>query len=98
MGHKPQRRKNMTTLKKAQRLLEEADKKGYIKPDERFYLASSEWVISDQKGWDDEDQAKDCDFSTSKYWILPDPPVDAFGNFIGVGIDTAEELTEHLDT
>lgn len=55
--------------------------------DGSFLITSSD-MIEDQKGWCDEDPAKDMDFSTSSFWITTDDGAEP------VGIDDDAELNE----
>jgi len=65
------------------------EKKGIIR-DGSFLITSSD-MISDQKGWDDEDPCKDMDFSTSPFWITTGDGAEP------VAIDSDEELSEIFD-
>jgi len=56
------------------------------------FIQTSENIISDQKDWCDEDQAKSTDFSTSPYWITTDDGQDP------AGIDNDAELNELMST
>lgn len=55
----------------AQSLLNGADSYGF---DEigGWFLNSQESLIAQQQKWDDEDGAKDFDFTTSPYWLHDD--------------------------
>lgn len=53
----------------AQSLLNRADSTGWVEVREGVYLNSQESIIADQKSWDDEDGAKNLDFTTSPYWV-----------------------------
>jgi len=37
-----------------------------------LYLFTQEEIIDDQAGWDDQDEGKDIDFTTSAFWLLTD--------------------------
>ena len=54
------------------------------------FLSTSEEMIEDQKEWCDEDEAKNIDFSLSKYWMTTDDGQEP------IGFDTLEEITEFL--
>jgi len=57
--------------------------------DGSFLITSSD-MIEDQKGWCDEDPAKDMDFSTSSFWITTDDGAEP------EGIDDDAELLENF--
>ena len=43
------------------------------------FLDTSENMISDQKGWDDEDPSKEIDFSAYPLWVTTDDGADPVG-------------------
>ena len=46
--------------------------RGWVELHEGVFLNSQESIISEQKEWDDSDQAKNFDFKAYKYWITTD--------------------------
>lgn len=56
----------------AQQIIEQADLGAYVEIQEGVYLASSATMEEEQAKWDDEDEAKNFDFSGAPYWITND--------------------------
>jgi len=50
----------------------EATEKGTIKISSGVYLATADYMISEQRAWEDEDVSKRVDFSVSAFWITTD--------------------------
>jgi hypothetical protein len=76
------------TLKQAQNLLNQTTKvAGYIEVGLENYLLTAADMIADQEAWDDEDAAKNYDFTSCSFWIQSHPDGLA-------GIDTAEDLVD----
>ena len=59
-------------MKITERLKKEAYEKGITKIVSGVYLATAEYMISEQKAWADADRAKKLDFSVSAFWITTD--------------------------
>lgn len=58
----------METIKDKKSALEN----GFTEISEGVYLATSDYMTSEQASWDDEDENKDTDFSTAQFWITTD--------------------------
>ena len=52
------------------------------------FVSTSEFIISEQKNWDDEDESRDIDFSTSKFWVTTDDGAEP------EGFDDYQEILE----
>lgn len=61
-------------LAAAEEAIELAKEKGCVEMPgfNGIYLDSAENIQADQKEWDDEDSAKEIDFSVAPYWLTTD--------------------------
>jgi hypothetical protein len=50
----------------------EATEKGIIKVAPGVYLATGEYMASEQKDWADEDEAKNARFLSGSFWLTTD--------------------------
>lgn len=64
---------------------------GWVEIRSGVYAWTQEAIIGDQKGWQDCDECKNYDFSTSPFWVSDDSGMEP------EGYDTIQEiLTEFL--
>ena len=56
----------------AEAAIKMAGEHGMIEIRDGVFLWTMEEIITDQKTWEDVDDAKNLDFTTSKYWITDD--------------------------
>lgn len=55
------------------------------------YLETQNEMIENQKSWDDEDPAKEIDFTTSKFWLTTDNGEEP------EGFDSEAEARDYID-
>jgi hypothetical protein len=71
----------------AQEILVKVVEEGYHKLP-YCLIQNSDNMVSDQINWNDDDELKDEDFTSSKFWVCH------IGDGKPIGFDTAEELAE----
>lgn len=81
--------KLLYSIFKSRRLIEDLSQSG-VQIIDYLYFYTQENMIIEQKSWDDEDEGKSYDFTTSKYWIAP------IGEDCVVGIDDEEEMYKFI--
>jgi len=59
--------------------IKEALAKPYGEYQSGSYLRSSEDMIADRETWEEEDDCRDFDFSTSPYWVTTDDGMVPYG-------------------
>ena len=59
-------------MKTYQDLLNTAKQVDLVELQGGVYLESAEHLISQQKGWEDEDESKNFDFTSAPFWITTD--------------------------
>lgn len=59
-------------MKNAQEMINQAKSEGQVELRSGVYLCTSEYMISEQKTWDEEDDAKEYDFTSSDLFIVTD--------------------------
>lgn len=62
-------------FKVTQEMLDQAVANGFVEVSAGVYINSQENMIADQQSWDDEDAAKDMDFSSAEFWVTTDDGV-----------------------
>lgn len=90
----------------ATRAVENADNYGWAEVAPGVHLNTAEYMIEDQAGWHEYDQAKGMDFSTSPYWMTadngatPEPIASAQDEDLRSAVDVSADMNraaENID-
>lgn len=77
-------------MSRALEIMSQATRQGWAEVSPGSYLHTQETILSEQRGWDDEDEAKEKDFTGYPFWLVTDSGDGPFP------VEDAKDLEQYL--